>query len=58
MTCPECGRKFTKQRPWQRYCRDECGVKQRNKRRARLVRRALARLDDRQAEQFGANGRA
>jgi hypothetical protein len=57
MKCPECKREFDKERPWQRYCSAKCGERQRYKRRARRVRKALAMAEDAAVRDFGSIGR-
>lgn len=54
MKCPECKKDFEKTRPWQRYCSDPCGQRQRNKRRAKRVKKALQMADEHSAERHGA----
>jgi len=48
MKCPECGAEFGKQRPWQRYDKPECAQRQRNRRRAKRVKKALRQLEAQQ----------
>jgi hypothetical protein len=42
MKCPECGKECEKTRPWKRFCSTACGQAQRNRRRHRRVKKALA----------------
>ena len=51
--CRNCGDKFTPKRPHQVYCDEGCGTEYRNEKRAKRVREALARLEDRQLEEAG-----
>lgn len=56
MKCPECGTKFKKKRPWQKCCKDLCAQAQRNKRRAKRIKKALAMADDHRAQMMGGLG--
>ncbi len=43
--CMECGELFEKRRRWQKCCQEACAQKQRNRRRAKKVKKALRELE-------------